>query len=70
MITRLDRYLGGHSHLKGLIVAHAVAGVLQGAALGLLVPFLRTFLSGGPGAGAWLAAIMATACASLSLIHI
>ncbi|WP_454930818.1 ABC transporter ATP-binding protein [Actinomyces israelii] len=64
MITRLDRYLGGHSHLKGLIVAHAVAGVLQGAALGLLVPFLRTFLSGGPGAGAWLAAIMATACAS------
>jgi len=50
MIARLDRYLGGHSHLRGLMAAHGLAGLLQGAALGLLVPFLRAFLSGERGA--------------------
>ena len=65
MIARLDRYLGGHSHLRGLMAAHGLAGLLQGAALGLLVPFLRAFLSGERGAaGAWLAWIVVAACAS------
>ena len=65
MIARLDRYLGGHSHLRGLMAAHGLAGLLQGAALGLLVPFLRAFLSGERGAaGAWLVRIVVAACAS------
>ena len=65
MIARLDRYLGGHSHLRGLMAAHGLAGLLQGAALGLLVPFLRAFLSGERvAAGAWLVRIVVAACAS------
>ncbi|MDU0349170.1 ABC transporter ATP-binding protein [Actinomyces sp. MRS3W] len=67
MITRLNHYLGGGSHLTGLLIAHAAAGVLQGVALGLLLPFLRAFFSGGPGAGLWLAAIAVTAGASAFL---
>lgn len=67
MIRRLNRYLGGKAHLNGLIIAHTVAGVLQGATMGLLIPFLRAFLSGDAAASHWLAAIVVTAVASALL---
>ncbi|MDO4888846.1 MAG: ABC transporter ATP-binding protein [Actinomycetaceae bacterium] len=63
MIDKLSRYLGPDSRLRELALAHFAAGVFQGIALALLVPFLREFLtSGSP--GPWLAAILASAVAS------
>ncbi|SPT53388.1 Iron import ATP-binding/permease protein IrtA [Actinomyces bovis] len=64
MIRRLQRCLGASSNLVPLVAAHALAGVLQGASLVLLVPFLRSFLAGEP-AGRWLAGVVLCALAAV-----
>ena len=60
MITRFANHLGPGSHLRGLVATHLVAGLLQGMALGMLIPFLRALLSGEEPVG-WLVAIGVTA---------
>ncbi|MFV2175654.1 ABC transporter ATP-binding protein [Actinomadura sp. LOL_016] len=55
MIDRLARYLGPEkAHLiRGFLWWTVIAGVLQGVALGLMIPVLRALLLGDLAAAAW-----------------
>ncbi|APT91100.1 ABC transporter ATP-binding protein [Corynebacterium sphenisci DSM 44792] len=60
--------LVGVREVRSLIALYAVAAVLEGVTLALLIPFLRAFLDdSGAGAGGWLVALCATGVAFLVL---
>lgn len=63
MIQQLYRLLGNQRDMRVMLSAHFLAGVMQGVALGLLIPFLEAFLSGGD-YQQWMIAVFAAAAVS------
>lgn len=65
MIRQFFRLTGQKRATTTMLVGHMIAGVLQGVALGLLIPFLSAFLA-GEDALPWLLAVCAVAAVSLA----
>lgn len=66
MIRQFMRLTGRPEAMVRMLLGHAVAGVFQGVAIGLLIPFLQAFFAGQPYA-TWLWAIVGVALASVLL---
>lgn len=64
MITQFFRLVGNRKATTRMLAGHALGGVFQGIAIGLLIPFLSRFLAGQPAWG-WLVAVLGAAALSV-----